>query len=81
MLLPRIVLPPPPYKITLMFGFSSSSSDWDNCIKTTQDCLADKYQFNDKLIRRGVVDCEIVPKGMEYFSFKIETLILQSENK
>lgn len=68
-------LPEPPYSITFVFGFSSVSSDWDNCIKTTQDCIAEKYNFNDKLIRRGLVDIEIVPKGKEYFTFKIEHLI------
>lgn len=64
----------PPYQIYLKFGFSSRASDWDNCIKQVQDCLADRYNFNDKLIRRGVVDTEIVPKGKEYFTFKIEHL-------
>lgn len=68
-------LPNPPYFITFKFGFSSPNSDWDNCIKTTQDAIATKYNFNDKLIRRGLVDIEIVPKGKEYFTFKIETLI------
>ncbi len=67
-------LPEPPYFITFKFGFSSSASDWDNCIKTTQDAIATKYNFNDKLIRRGLVDTEIVPKGKEYFEFKIEHL-------
>ena len=68
------VLPLPPYFIHFVFGFSSVSSDWDNCIKTTQDCIAEKYNFNDKLIRRGLVDIEIVPKGKEFFTFKIEHL-------
>ena len=66
------VLPLPPYFIHFIFGFSSVSSDWDNCIKTTQDCIAEKYNFNDKLIRRGLVDIEIVPKGKEFITFKIE---------
>lgn len=70
----KLIIPEPPFVITLKFGFSSASSDWDNCIKTTQDILAKKYKFNDKLIRRGIVDTEIVPKGKEYLEFKIETL-------
>ena len=65
----KMLLPEPPYEIYLKFGFSSKSSDWDNCIKQVQDCIADKYKFNDKLIRKGVVETEIVPKGKEYFSF------------
>jgi hypothetical protein len=67
-------LPEPPYFISFVFGFSSQSSDWDNCIKTTQDAIATKYNFNDKLIRRGLVDIEIVKKGGEFFTFKIEHL-------
>lgn len=66
-------IPPSPYSIHFVFGFSSASSDWDNCIKTTQDCIAQKYNFNDKLIKRGVVETVMVPKGKEFFEFKIET--------
>ena len=68
-------LPPPPYFVHLEFGFSSSASDWDNCIKPLIDCIADKYGFNDKLIRRGLVDTVMVKKGEEYIRFKIETLV------
>lgn len=75
LMLPKnIVIPEPPFVINLKFGFSSAASDWDNCIKTTQDILAKKYKFNDKLIRKGIVETEIVPKGKEYLEFKIETL-------
>ncbi len=68
-------IPLPPYVIYLEFGLSSASGDWDNCIKTAQDCIAEKYGFNDKLIKRGVVDIVNVAKGHEYISFKIETLV------
>jgi len=64
-------MPKPPYEIRFTFGFSSSASDWDNCIKTAQDVIAKKYNFNDKLIRKGIVETEIVQKGKEYFSFSI----------
>jgi hypothetical protein len=70
--LPKLTIPPPPYEIYFKFGFSSEASDWDNCIKTTQDCIAKFYNFNDKKIRRGVVETEIVPKGKEYFIFDIK---------
>lgn len=69
-----MTLPLPPYEIYLKFGFSSSASDWDNCIKPLQDCLSKKYGFNDKLIKRGIVETEIVKKGFEYFEFEIKTL-------
>lgn len=75
-MLPKIDIPPPPYEVYFKFGFSSAASDWDNCIKQTQDVIAKKYGFNDKLIRRGIVDTEIVDKGKEYFEFDIKTLSL-----
>lgn len=73
-LLPKIKIPSPPFIIHLKFGFSSTASDWDNPIKPTQDVLQKKYGFNDKLIKRAIVDVEDVKKGQEYFEFKIETL-------
>lgn len=73
-LAPKLILPTPPYQIHLKFGFSNDASDWDNCIKTTQDALADKYKFNDKLIRKGIVETEKVPRGKEYIEFEITSL-------
>ena len=73
-LLPRkIDIPTPPFEIYFRFGFSSAASDWDNPVKPLQDILAKKYGFNDKLIRRAVVDTEIVPKGQEFFEFELKT--------
>jgi Holliday junction resolvase RusA-like endonuclease len=63
------------YQITFKFGFSSASSDWDNPIKPLQDIIAKKYGFNDKRIKRGVVDVEKVKKGNEYFEFNIEKIL------
>lgn len=74
-LLPKIKVPEPPYQIRFVFGFSSTLSDWDNPVKPTQDVLCKKYGFDDKLIRKAVVETEIVPKGKEYFEFEIKTLI------
>lgn len=73
-LLPRkIDIPTPPFEIYFRFGFSSAASDWDNPVKVLQDILSKKYGFNDKLIRRAVVDTEIVPKGQEFFEFELKT--------
>lgn len=72
--LPKINMPKPPYSIYFKFGFSSKASDWDNAIKTAQDCLSVHYKFNDKLIRKGIVETEIVKKGQEYFIFSITAL-------
>lgn len=74
--LPDIELPEsPPYCIHFKFGFSSEASDWDNPIKPLQDILAKRYGFNDKLIKRGIVDIEDVKKGYEFIEYKITTLI------
>ena len=69
----NIVIPPPPFEIYFRFGFSSTASDWDNPVKPLQDILAKKYGFNDKLIRRAVVDTEIVAKGNEFFEFELKS--------
>ena len=72
-LLPKkIDIPTPPFEVHFKFGFSSTLSDWDNPVKPTQDILSKKYGFDDKLIRKAVVETEIVKKGKEYFEFKIK---------
>lgn len=68
-------IPAPPYCIHFEFGVSSSLSDGDNLIKLSQDSIADKYGFNDRYIKRWIVDVEQVKKGEEYIKFKIETLV------
>jgi len=72
MLPKKINIPEPPFVLTLEFGFSSASSDWDNPIKPFQDILAKKYGFNDKLIKKGVVTIETVKKGQEFVRFNLE---------
>lgn len=73
-MLPDVKMPDPPYSIYFKFGFSSRASDWDNPVKVIVDCLSKKYNFNDKLIRKGCIETEIVPKGKEYFIFQIKTI-------
>ena len=58
-------------KITLEWGFSSASSDWDNPIKPFQDILQKKYKFDDKMIFEGSVKKVKTEKGKEYIKFKI----------
>jgi len=67
-------IPLPPFEIHYTFGFSSLSSDWDNPIKQTTDILSKKYKFNDKLIKRAIIDVEKVEKGQEFFEFEITHL-------
>ena len=72
--LPRIKIPDPPYFISYIFGFSSSLSDADNPVKPFQDVISKKYGFNDKLIKKFLVEVKDVKKGEEFVEFKIETL-------
>lgn len=74
-MLPDIKLPAPPYCIHFKFGVSSASSDGDNLIKVSQDTISERYQFNDKLIKKWIVEVESVKKGFEFIEFKIESLI------
>lgn len=60
-----------PIEIRLEFGFSSAASDWDNPIKPFQDILQKRYQFDDKRIKRAIVNVEQVGKGCEYINFEI----------
>lgn len=74
LIMPKIRMPDPPYKITFEFGFSNSLCDWDNPVKPIQDILQKKYGFNDKDIYEAEVKKVLVKKGQEYFSYLIETL-------
>jgi len=73
-ILPKIVMPEPPYKIHFVFGLSSLASDGDNCVKNTQDVISKHYGFNDKLIKRWVIEVEKTKKGQEFFKFNLESL-------
>jgi Holliday junction resolvase RusA-like endonuclease len=73
-LLPKIKLPKAPYKLYLRFGFSNKASDLDNPVKNFVDLLQKSYKFNDKEIYRLLIEKEIVKKGGEYISFKIESI-------
>lgn len=72
-LLPKILLPPPPYEIHFIFGVSNSQADFDNPIKPFLDVLQKKYGFNDKLVIRATIDKVIVKRGHEYIGFSIKT--------
>jgi Holliday junction resolvase RusA-like endonuclease len=70
--LPRIIVPEPPFKLTLEFGFSNKASDFDNGVKCFVDILQKKYGFNDRDIYEALIRKKIVPKGKEYVSFSLE---------
>lgn len=77
LLLPKIDLPEPPYRIFYEFGFSNKQSDYDNPCKPLGDILQKKYQFNDKEIYEAHIRKRIVKKGQEYIRIRIEHLEIE----
>ena len=70
-LLPKITLPPAPYRVRFIF-YINKGGDWDNCIKQTQDIIAKHYGFNDKDIYEGLVTKVPTPKKKDRrFVFQI----------
>jgi Holliday junction resolvase RusA-like endonuclease len=78
-LLPKISVPKPPYKVYYEFGFSSAASDLDNPIKPLQDILQKKYGFDDKHIYEMTAKRVKVKKGEEYLIFHIKHYEQQAE--
>lgn len=78
-LAPRLSIPEGKLQVKYIFGVSTKNSDVDNCIKTCQDALAEKYQFNDKQIYKIEVEKVDVKKGFEFISFEIANLTSSHE--
>ena len=74
LMLPKIKLPEPPFKLSLEFGFSNSASDLDNPVKCFTDCLQKKYGFNDKHIFELHVIKTKTEKGKEFIKFELTNL-------
>ena len=74
LMLPNIIVPAAPLKISFLFGFSNVLCDWDNPIKPLQDILQNKYGFNDKDIHEASIKKVKVKKGEEFFEFEITQL-------
>lgn len=72
LLLPKITIPEPPYKVYYEFGFSSAASDLDNPIKPLQDILQKYYGFDDKHIFEMTAKRVKVKKGKEYLKFELK---------
>ena len=70
-MLPKIKIPEGKLELTIVFGFSSSASDWDNPIKPFQDILQKRYSFNDSRVYKATIIKEIVKKGQEFIEFEI----------
>ena len=61
-------------QISLKYGFSNDMQDVDGPTKSCLDILADQLNFNDNIVKKYNVEKEIVSKGNEYWSYKIENL-------
>ncbi len=59
-------------ELTLTFGFSSKNSDFDNPVKCFVDCLQAKYGFNDKMIKRCIIEVEHVKKGNDFIEWDLK---------
>ena len=76
LMLPKLKLPNPPFKLYITFGMSNLLSDWDNPVKPFQDILQKKYGFNDKDIVEAHIYKQKVNKGEDFIKFSIETIDL-----
>lgn len=73
-LLPDMEVPKGKLMVRYTFGVSSKASDWDNLIKAFQDCLAERYGFNDNRIYRGLVIKVDVPRGEEFIEWELSPI-------
>ena len=80
-MLPKLKLPEPPFEIYLRFGFSSASSDFDNPVKPFVDILQKRYKFNDKLIKRAIIEVDQVKKGAEFIEFDFRSLKQEKQDQ
>lgn len=70
-LFPKINIPTGDKELTVLVGFSSTSSDVDNVLKPFIDAMAEYYDFNDKTIIRIIVEKVTVPRGTEFIGFEL----------
>lgn len=72
-LLPKTTVIDGKLQFIATFGISDRS-DLDNCLKTTLDCLAEHYGFNDKQVYEIRVTKEKVKRGSEFIEFELNNL-------
>jgi Holliday junction resolvase RusA-like endonuclease len=77
LLLPKLTMPEPPYRLFYEFGFSNTQSDYDNPCKPLGDILQKKYGFNDKEIYEAHIRKRIVKKGQEYIRIRFEHIDIE----
>ena len=71
LMLRPLTIPDGDLVISIVFGFSSRGSDWDNPVKLLQDILSKKYKFNDNRIIEANVKVVYVKKGKEFIEWDI----------
>jgi Holliday junction resolvase RusA-like endonuclease len=71
LLLPKLKIIEPPYRVNIVVGFSNKASDLDNICKPFLDILQKKYGINDKHIEILHIEKQIVSKNNEFISFEI----------
>lgn len=81
LLLPKLEMPEPPYRLFYEFGFSNKQSDYDNPCKPIGDILQKKYGFNDKEIYEAHIRKRIVKKGQEYIRIRFEHIEIEDYGK
>lgn len=74
LMLPKMQVGKPPYKLFIEFGLSSRLQDLDNGIKFLQDCLVKKYNFDDRDIYELHAKKIITKKGQEFIKFKLSEI-------
>lgn len=71
-LLPKLKVQKGKLKLEITAGLSSKNADIDNIAKIFIDVLQVKYDFNDKLIYKLILNKVDVKKGSEFIEFKID---------
>jgi Holliday junction resolvase RusA-like endonuclease len=71
LLLPKIKIIEPPYRLNLIVGFSNKASDIDNVLKPFLDILQKKYGINDKHIEVLYIEKQVVTKNNDFISFEL----------
>ncbi len=61
-------------EFNVKFCLSSKLADGDNPLKSFQDLVSKKYNFNDKRIYRWIIEKVDVAKGQEFIEFELLTL-------
>lgn len=75
LMLPKMEVPKSPLCLRIEFGYYNKLSDFDNGIKPFVDILQQKYKFNDRDIKRAIIEVNNdVEKEQDYIGFELTSL-------